>query len=83
MTTKANRTSAQVPPWAWFVIRFAVFGAAAVMPPPLILVALAIGWTVILAVEGRDGIPVAVLWTLVAVTINFVMLASLSGGEIG
>ncbi len=83
MTIRTDPRSTQVPPWAWHVIRFAVFGAAAVMPPPFILVALAIGWIVILAVEGRDGVPVAALWTLVAVTINFVMLATLSGGEIG
>ncbi len=80
MTTKTNRTSTQVPRWAWHVIRFAVFGAAAVIPPPLIVVALAAGWIVILAVEGRKGVPIAVLWTLAAVTINVVMLASLPGG---
>jgi len=60
-------------------IRIAAFVAAALLVPAINLGALVLGWAVFLEDKGRSGIRTAVIWTAVALAINYVLWGSVIG----
>ncbi|MEA2001423.1 MAG: hypothetical protein U9N84_05995 [Actinomycetota bacterium] len=60
---------------ARLVARIAAFTAAALLVPAINLGALGLGWAATLEDKGRDGIPLAVMWSIAALLVNFVLYA--------
>ena len=60
-------------------IRIAAFVAAALLVPAINLGALVLGWVVFLEDKGRSGIRTAVVWTVVALAVNYVLWGLIIG----
>jgi hypothetical protein len=60
-------------------IRILAFVATALLVPAINLGALVLGWAVFLEDKGRSGIRTAVIWTVVALAVNYVLWGLIIG----
>lgn len=63
--------------WLRATIRLVVFGFAVFVPFPFVIPTLALGVLVVIAMEGRAGLPVALLWAVAAFGLSSVLHTAL------